>query len=204
MNIEFGANLVIILVTCLVSLAAFGNARMIAALIFWPPAVNRGEYHRFVTHGFIHADGGHLLFNMITLFFFGSVMERVFAPYIGTSGYVAFYLGGIVVAMLPSWLNHRSDPDYRSLGASGAVSAVLFAFILIQPWALIFVFFIPVPAIVFAAVYVVYSIWSERQARDNINHSAHLWGAAYGVLFTLILEPRVAALFLSRLFDPFG
>jgi membrane associated rhomboid family serine protease len=204
MNDEFGANLAIILVTSLISLAAFGNPRMIAALIFWPPAVKRGQVHRFVTHGFIHADGGHLLFNMITLFFFGSVMERLFEPYIGMPGYVAFYLGGIVVAMLPSWLRHRHDPAYRSLGASGAVSAVLFAFILIQPWALIFVFFVPVPAIVFAALYVVYSIWAERRARDNINHSAHLWGAAYGVLFTLILEPRVAVQFLERLFNPFG
>jgi membrane associated rhomboid family serine protease len=203
-NIEAGANLTIILITSLVSLAAMGNPRMIAALIFWPPAVNRGQYHRFVTHGFIHADGGHLLFNMITLYFFGSVMERLFEPYIGMLGYVLFYLGGIVVAMLPSWLRHRHDPAYRSLGASGAVSAVLFAFILIQPWALIFVFFIPVPAIVFAALYVAYSIWAERRARDNINHSAHLWGAAYGVLFTLILEPRVAVQFLERLFNPFG
>jgi membrane associated rhomboid family serine protease len=204
MNIEAGPTLVIILVTCLVSILAFGNRRMIEALIFWPPAVRRGEIHRFVTHGFIHADGMHLLFNMITLFFFGSVMERLFAPYIGQVGFVAFYLGGIVVAMLPSWLRHRHDPRYRSLGASGAVSAVLFAYILVQPWALIFVFFIPVPAIVFAALYVGWSIWAERQARDNINHSAHLWGAAYGVLFFLILEPRVAGLFLQRLFNPFG
>lgn len=204
MNVEAGPNLAIILVTCMVSLVAFGNRRMIEALIFWPPAVRRGQYHRFLTHGFIHADGGHLLFNMITLYFFGSVMERLFAPYIGAAGFVAFYLGGIVVAMLPSWLKHRNDPAYRSLGASGAVSAVLFAYILIQPWQLIFVFFIPVPAIIFAALYVAWSIWSERQARDNINHSAHLWGAAYGVLFTLILEPRVAGQFLQRLFNPFG
>ncbi len=204
MNIEAGPNLALILITCLVSLAAFGNPRIIGTLIFWPPAVNRGEYHRFVTHGFIHADGGHLLFNMITLYFFGSIMEQLFEPYIGAWGYVAFYLGGIIVAMLPSFLKHRHDTGYRSLGASGAVSAVLFAFILIQPWTLIFVFFIPVPAIVFAALYVAYSIWSERRGRDNTNHSAHLWGAGYGVLFTLILEPRVAGQFLERLFNPFG
>jgi membrane associated rhomboid family serine protease len=139
---------------------------------------------------------------MITLYFFGSVMERLFAPYIGAGGYVAFYLGGIVVAMLPSWLRHRQDPTYRSLGASGAVSAVLFAFILIQPWALIFVFFIPVPAIVFAALYVAYSIWSERRARDNINHSAHLWGAAWGVAFMVLLQPSLLPRFFAELLSP--
>ena len=197
------ATLAILLVTVLVSWQAFGNRRLLERLLLWPPAIDRQrQYDRLVTHGFVHADWQHLLFNMITLYFFGRQVERMFAPYLGTLGFVLFYLSAIVVAILPTYLRHRHDPRYRSLGASGAVSAVLFAFILVQPWALIFVFFIPVPAIVYAVLYVGYSIWMDRRGGDNINHSAHLWGAGYGVLFTVIMEPRVVATFLARLASP--
>src|SRR5699024_3831736 len=96
----------------------------------------------------------------------------------------------------------RRRSDYVSLGASGAVSAVLFAFILLQPWEVFFVFFIPLPALLYAVAYVRYSIYMDRQGRDNINHSAHLWGAAYGVVFTLAVDPRVAAMFLERVTHP--
>ncbi len=195
--------LAIVAVTVLVSWQAFGNRRLLERLLLWPPAVERQrQYDRLVTHGFVHADWQHLLFNMITLYFFGRGVEQMFAPYIGPFGFVLFYLSAIVVAILPTWLRHRHDPRYRSLGASGAVSAVLFAFILTQPWALIFVFFIPVPAIVYAVLYVGYSIWMDRRGGDNVNHSAHLWGAGYGVLFTVMMEPRVVELFLARLVSP--
>ena len=123
-------------------------------------------------------------------------------PYIGQVGFALFYLSAILVAILPTYLRHRHDPRYRSLGASGAVSAVLFAFILVQPWSLIFVFFLPVPAIVYAVLYVGYSIWMDKHGMDNVNHSAHLWGAGYGVLFTVMMEPRVAGFFLDRLLHP--
>lgn len=155
-----------------------------------------------MTHGFIHADMQHLLFNMITLFFFGRAIEPVFAQRIGQIGFILFYLSAIVVAILPTYMKHRNDSRYRSLGASGAVSAVLFSFILFAPWNLIFVFFIPVPAIVYAVAYVGYSIWMDHRGSDNINHSAHLWGAAYGVMFTLFMEPRVAAVFVQQLTHP--
>jgi len=197
------ATLAILLVTVLVSWQAFGNRRLLERLLLWPPAIDRHrQYDRLVTHGFVHADWQHLLFNMITLYFFGRHVERMFAPYLGTLGFVLFYLSAIVVAILPTYLRHRHDPHYRSLGASGAVSAVLFAFILVQPWSLIFVFFIPVPAIVYAVLYVGYSIWMDRHGGDNVNHSAHLWGAGYGVLFTVIMEPRVVGTFLARLLSP--
>lgn len=190
-------------VTVAISWAAFNNPRLLDRLLLWPPALSRKhQYDRLVTHGFVHADGMHLLFNMVTLFFFGRVMEPVFASMIGTVGYVAFYLSAIVVAMLPSWLKHRNDAGYRSLGASGAVSAVLFSFILFGPWELIYVFFIPMPTIVYAVLYVGYSIWMDHQGGDNVNHSAHLWGGAYGILFTLAMEPRVAVLFVERLTNP--
>jgi membrane associated rhomboid family serine protease len=195
--------LAILALTVLVSWQAFGNRRLLERLLLWPPAIERQrQYDRLVSHGFVHADWQHLLFNMITLYFFGRHVERMFAPYIGAIGFALFYLSAILVAILPTYLRHRHDPSYRSLGASGAVSAVLFAFILVQPWALIFVFFIPVPAIVYAVLYVGYSVWMDRRGGDNVNHSAHLWGAGYGVLFTVIMEPRVVEVFLARLMSP--
>lgn len=102
--------------------------------------MQRGQIDRFITHGFIHADGTHLLFNMITLFFFGSIIESFYRQYFYDMGFVLFYLGGLIFAILPSYLQHKNDANWASLGASGAVSAVLFAYILFQPWKLIFVF----------------------------------------------------------------
>ena len=114
-----------------------------------------------------------------------------------------------MVAILPTYIGHRSDAGYRSLGASGAVSAVLFAFILLQPWSMIIVFFLPLPAILYAIAYVAYSIWMDRAAaspvaasQGRVNHSAHMWGGAYGVLFTVFMEPRVVLVFVEQLKHP--
>ena len=195
--------LILIAVTVLVTWLAFNNPRLLDRLILWPPAIDRKhQYDRLLTHGFIHADWQHLLFNMITLFFFGRFAEQEMVPMIGPVGFVLFYLSAIVIAILPTYLRHRHDVQYRSLGASGAVSAVLFAFILVQPWSLIFVFFLPVPAILYGVFYVGYSFWMDRQGGDNTNHNAHLSGAIYGVLFMLLMEPRIAGLFLERLASP--
>ena len=195
--------LILIAVTVLVSWLAFDRPRLLDRLILWPPAIDRNrQYDRLLTHGFIHADWQHLLFNMITLYFFGRVAEQVIGSMIGPVGFLLFYLSAIVIAILPTYLRHRHDTRYRSLGASGAVSAVLFAFILVQPWSLIFVFFLPVPAIVYGAFFVGYSIWMDRQGGDNTNHNAHLSGAIYGVLFMLLMEPRIAGYFLQRLVNP--
>jgi membrane associated rhomboid family serine protease len=194
---------VLIAVTVLVSWQAFERPLLLDRLILWPPAIDRRkEFDRLITHGFIHADWQHLLFNMITLYFFGRAVERMFVPYIGQLGYLLFYLSALLVAILPTYLRHRHDPHYRSLGASGAVSAVLFAFILVNPWAMIYVFFLPMPAVLYAVLYVGYSIWMDRRGGDNINHSAHLWGAGYGLLFTVMMEPRVIGSFLQRLASP--
>lgn len=200
-----GLNVTLILVgtTVLVSWLAFNNARLLERLILWPPAIDRRkQYDRLVTHGFIHADFQHLLFNMITLYFFGGLVEQVFVPRVGHLGFALFYLSALVVAILPTYLQHRHDARYRSLGASGAVSAVLFAFILIQPWSMIFVFFVPMPAILYAVLYVGYSVWMDRRGGDNINHSAHLWGAAYGVVVTLLIAPGALGSFLQQLAQP--
>lgn len=193
----------LIAVTVLVSWLAFERPALLNRLILWPPAIDRSkQYDRLLTHGFIHADWSHLLFNMITLYFFGRVIEREISALIGPIGFLLFYLSAIVIAILPTYLRHRHDPHYRSLGASGAVSAVLFAYILLRPWAMIIVFVLPMPAILYAVGYVAYSFWMDRRGGDNINHSAHLSGAIYGVLFMLFMEPRVGAVFVQRLLNP--
>ena len=191
--------LIIIVITAIISFIAFSNRTVMNRLIMWPPAMQRGQYDRFITYGFVHADGTHLLFNMFTLFFFGRAIENFYRPYFGGLGFVLFYLAALVVSMLPSYLKHKDDPNYLSLGASGAVSAVLFAYILFAPWNLIYVFFIPVPAIIYAALYTAYSVYAAKRGQDNINHSAHLWGAAFGVIATIAIEPALMQRFIAKL-----
>ncbi len=195
---------VLIGVTALVSWLAFKDRKLADRLVLWPPAVDRHkQYDRLVTYGFIHADFPHLLFNMITLFFFGRLVEKLMTSITGHWWvYLLFYLSALVVSILPSYLKNQKNPSYLSLGASGAVSAVLFAFILVSPWSLIFVFFIPAPAILYAVFYVGYSIWMDKKGGDNVNHSAHLAGAAYGVMFMLLMEPGLLQHFLQALMNP--
>ena len=196
--------LILIAVTALVSWWAFKDRKVLDKLILWPPALDRGkEYWRLVSYGFLHADLAHLIFNMVTLFFFGRMIERVMVQLTGSVlTFPLFYLAALVVSILPSYLKNQKDPRYFSLGASGAVSAVLFAFILISPWSLIFVFFIPVPAIVYGVFYVGYSLWMDHRGGDRINHSAHLAGAAFGVMFMLAMEPQLVQVFLEQLQRP--
>lgn len=195
--------LIIIAVTSVVSFMGFSNAQLIDRLILWPPAITRGkEWWRLASCGLIHADVPHLVFNMITLFFFGRAMEGFYVSRGGEIGYLIFYVGALFVSSLPSYLQHKNDSRYRSLGASGAVSAVLFAYILLAPWSKIIVFVLPLPAILYAVAYVAYSIYMDKQRVDNINHSAHLWGAAYGVFATILIEPGVVEHFLRQLTQP--
>ncbi|RZA15136.1 MAG: rhomboid family intramembrane serine protease [Lysobacteraceae bacterium] len=200
---QLSVTVMIVAVTVLVSWRAFNDRSLLGRLILWPPAIERNrQYDRLLTYGFVHADWMHLLFNMITLWSFGGAVERQFSAWITPVGFALFYLSAIVVSILPTYIAHRRDADYRSLGASGGVAAVLFAFILFDPWSKLIIFPIPlpIPAFLFALLYVGYSIWMDRRGSDNVNHSAHLWGAAYGVLFTLLLEPRVLGHFTQRLF----
>lgn len=193
----------LIAVTCVVSWMAFKDGKLMQRLLLWPPAIQRKhEYWRLLSYGFVHADFQHLLFNMITLFFFGRAMESLYAQYLGPLGFLWFYLGGLVVSILPTYIANRSNPNYRSLGASGAVSAVLFAYILLSPWSIIFLVFVPVPAILYAVGFLAYSIYMDYRGGGYINHSAHSWGAAYGILFTAIMEPRLIAHFVQQLANP--
>ena len=196
-------NLILIAVTCLISWIGFQDRAFQYRWSLNPyQARRKNKYAPYLTYGFVHADFQHLLFNMITLFFFGRVMETVFNAHFAGYGYYLFYLGGIVFSILPWALPRRNNPRYSTLGASGAVSAVLFAYILLQPWSMLYIYFIPVPAILYAVLYVAYSMYLDRKGGDNINHSAHLWGAAYGVIFTAMVEPNALASFLGKLLNP--
>lgn len=199
LNLPFNHTLTLIIITVGISLLGFSKQNVMNRLIFWPPAIQKGQYDRFFAYGFVHADGMHLLFNMITLYFFGSYIEQFYRQYLDNMGFVLFYFGALIFSILPSYLKHKNDYQWASLGASGAVSAVLFAYILFQPWSRILVFFIPMPAILFAVLYVVYSIWSSKQQGSHVNHSAHLWGALYGVVVTIIINPAVIAFFFQQI-----
>lgn len=193
----------LIVVTSVVSYLAWKQPTLMARLILWPPAITRGrEYWRLLSYGFIHADMQHLLFNMITLFFFGRLIENFLVSRFGFWAFPFFYVSALLVSVLPGYFRHALDPNYRTLGASGAVSAVLFAFILLAPWNLIFVFFLPVPAVIYGGLYIGYSIYMDRRGGDRINHSAHLWGAVYGLVFMLIAEPALLGHFLTQLLNP--
>jgi len=195
----------ILILTCLISVTAFSNQRVMDDLIFWPPAINiRHQYYRFVTCGLIHADFLHLLFNMITLFFFGRALEVYFAGDLGLQSYwyPILYISAVVVANIPSYIKRRDDYNYRSLGASGGVCAILFAFILIHPWDRILLYGIPMPSIIYAALFMVYTIYMAKKGGDNVNHDAHLWGAVYGIVFTAIIRPGVISTFINELQHP--
>ncbi|HWB92109.1 MAG TPA: rhomboid family intramembrane serine protease [Puia sp.] len=195
----------IIVITCIISFLSFNNRRVMDALIFYPPAVShKYQYYRFLTCGFIHADMVHLLFNMVTLFFFGKALENYYMGVLGLQHYyfLILYLTSLIAASIPSYLKHRDDYNYRSLGASGAVCAVQFAFILIDPWSKLYVWGIPMPAILFVILFLTYSIYMSKRGGDNINHSAHLWGALYGVLFTIAARPSVVSIFIDQIRQP--
>ena len=194
--------LIIIILTAITSFLAFSNQKLYGDLIMYPPAISRGQYYRLLTSGFIHADYSHLIFNMLTLYFFGKFVEEAMGSIIGRYGFLALYLGGIIISDIPSYLKNRNNSHYASLGASGGVSSVVFAFILFAPWA--WFAFPPVPAIVYGVGYLVYCVYMGKKGGDRVNHDAHFWGALYGVVFTIINEPRIGAYFINQLMHPQG
>ena len=197
--------IVIIAITCLISYLAFSNEKLMEDLIFYPPAITRDhQWYRFVTSGFIHADMMHLGFNMLTLYFFGRNLEYVYSEYFGVSKiwYVILYFSALIVSQIPSYLKNKNSYYYRSLGASGAVSAIVFSMILLMPWSTLYVFIIPVPAIIYAIFYLGYSIYMSKKGGDSINHDAHIWGAIFGIVFSIALHPDVLTIFLQEMSHP--
>jgi membrane associated rhomboid family serine protease len=199
---------ILIALTAITSIMAFNNPVMKGSALFYPHAIReRGEWHRFLTSGFIHADWMHLIVNMYVLYIFGDILERYLLPaYFGQTSrlvFIAIYLGGMIVSDIPSYFKHRHDAMYRALGASGAVSAIVFAGILINPWqggiGLLFLPGITLPPAVFGGIYLLYSaIQSKRQA-DNVNHDAHFYGALFGLLLPGLLHPDLFIQFIQQL-----
>ncbi len=201
---EFSLTILIIAITAAISISAFSRPQITNDLIFYPAAMNGGkQLHRFITHGLIHADFMHLFFNMFTLYFFGRLIESVFTVWTGSGlVFLLFYFSAILVSSLPDYFKYKDQFHYRSLGASGGVSAVLFSFILLAPWQTLYIWFIPMPSIAFAVLYVGYSVYMNKRGGDNINHGAHLWGALYGVVFTIIVKPQILSSFFKQLTNP--
>ena len=181
----------LIIANVIFSMIGFSNHALVDKTIMWPYRVAReNQYIRFITSGFLHADWMHLIFNMFTLFFFGIGLERYFSLYGlgGNISYLALYFLGLIISDIPSYIKHKDDYNYRSLGASGAVSAVVFATIVFSPWSSIYLYgALKISALVYAILYIFYCVYMGKKSGDNINHDAHLWGSLFGVAFTLIL-----------------
>jgi len=199
----------LIAINVIISLIGFSNADFLDKTIMWPYQVKREkQYFRFITSGFIHADFIHLLFNMVSFYFFGTAIEYYFAEY-GLGGNIAYlllYFIGLIVSDIPSYIKHQDDYNYKALGASGAVSAVIFACVLFQPWGIIRIYFIPMPFIVFAFVYLGYCIYMSKRNIGHINHDAHLWGSLFGLVFTVALiafmSPQLLPAIIEELSHP--
>lgn len=196
----FSLTLVIVLVTVVVSFWAFNDSTLWQKLVLHPYQMkDPKEYYRLLSSGFIHADMQHLLFNMITLYFIGEFVEQYFVVLGHPNWFLALYLIGIIVASLPSFIKNRKNPYYSSLGASGGTSAIMFALVYIAPWAKIYIFFIPVWSILFAILFIVYSIYMSKKGNDYINHDAHLWGAVFGFVFCWLTDPSHGLSFLAQI-----
>jgi len=197
--------IILIVITVAVSYAAFKSPKLMDQLQFnASKIVHKNEYHRLVTHAFIHANWEHLFVNMIVLFSFGQAIEAYFKFNFGNNAildYVLLYFGGILVSNIYALIKHRNNYFYNSVGASGAVSAVLFAAIFFDPWNKIYFFgILPIPGIVFAALYLVYSYQMSIKQKDNVAHDAHFLGALFGFVFPILLNYQLFESFLDKLF----
>ncbi len=198
--------LIIILITAAVSILCFSRPAMFETLKFSAYDVwHRRQWHRMLTYGVVHGGWGHLLFNMITLYCFGRIVEQYFGAAFGaTTGpvlYAVLYVTALAVSSIWDLVKFRDNPSYSAVGASGAVSAILFAAILFEPKMGIYIYLIPIPipAYIFAPLYLIYCIVMARKNIDNIGHSAHFWGAVYGLVFPLLLRPDIFTHFLAQL-----
>jgi membrane associated rhomboid family serine protease len=194
----------IIAVTVVVSLLAFNNHDLKNKAIFYPYGMGTpSEYYRFLSHGLIHADFIHLFFNMFTLYSFGSFVEHYL---FNKSEYLILYITALAAASVFDFIKNRNNSGYAALGASGAVSAIVFASLIFDPWAkgvLLFgISFLALPNIVFAILYLWYCAYMSKRGGDNIGHNAHLWGSLYGFAFAAVLRPDLFKAFIEKLMHP--
>jgi membrane associated rhomboid family serine protease len=200
-NLQLSAALVIFVATIATSLVAlYGSPKLLEACLFRPYWITRrpGEYHTAITSGFVHGDLMHLIFNMVTFYFFAFRMER----FLGIFWFVTLYFAGLLVSHGWTYFVHRHDRNYASLGASGAISAVLFASVVFFPEQSLYILPIPwpIPGPLFAVCYLAYTYWAAKQQQGRINHDAHLGGALTGLAFVALLAPSAYGSLLASLF----
>lgn len=190
---------IIAAITLIATIIAFYNDEAYDRLILHPYNVSRGKYvYTLITSGLIHADIMHLLFNAITYYFFAFNLERI----LGHWQFALLYILSLILSDLPSVVKHKNDFWYRSLGASGAISGVVFSAILFNPLAGMGLIFIPgvnIPAFLFGVLYLVYCSYASKRGQGNINHDAHMYGALSGVMITVLLVPQVVPYFFHTI-----
>lgn len=196
--------LIIVIITVIVSIIAFSNEELLNKLILYPAQMKSpAEYYRFITSGFIHADWIHLAFNMWVLWIFGKYVETLYAGVLGKPFlFPVLYIMALIASSLPAFAKHKDNYYYRALGASGAVAAIIFSFVYYNPWATLLFWFIPMPAIVFAVLYLAYSAYAARKGGDNVGHDAHFYGSVFGFVFTLIFDPTHGQVFIQQILQP--
>lgn len=203
-GIVHAMTLIILLITVGISIWAFSNQQVLERFLLKPYMIKQhNQYERFLTSGLIHGDWIHLLVNMFVFLSFGSVVEDAYRQIFGGFGILNFlllYIGALVFADVATFFKHQHDPAYSSLGASGAVSAVVFASIIFEPWRELLLFaIIPIPGIIAGALYLAFSAYMARNSQGHINHDAHFYGALFGVVFTILLKPELGLAFLRKL-----
>jgi membrane associated rhomboid family serine protease len=199
---QFPITFTIIGITVLISLVAFNNAELRNKSLFYPYIMqNPKEYYRFLSHGFIHADYIHLFFNMFTLYQFGRLAEVIL---FNKPQYILLYITALVASSIFDFIKKKNNSGYAALGASGAVSAVLFASIILDPWFKGVAVFgiIELPNLLFGVLYIAYCAYMDKRGGDNIGHGAHLWGSVWGFVFTAIVRPDLFVNFIDKLMHP--
>ena len=199
---------IIIGITVLVSYMSFKDAGLFDKLQFnAAKVIHQREYYRLITHAFVHANWSHLFVNMFVLFFFGRVIEGYFNELFGNRSTVyllLLYFGGILASNIWSLLTQKNNYYYNAVGASGAVSAMLFAYIFFSPWESIYLFMVlPIPGILFGLAYLFYSYQMSKKKTDNVAHDAHFLGAVFGFVFPILLKPDLFDRFIDQLFSVF-
>ena len=200
--------IIIIVISAVVSISVFRNRDLFFRLRFDPYIVQeRNEFWRFLTYGFVHADWVHLFVNMFVLYSFGRAVESYFGQIFPLPSFlfILLYIGGLLASVIPSFFKNKENPYYASVGASGAVSAVVFSSMIFNPLAPLYIFPIPfeIPAIIFGILYLIYSAYASKKANDNIGHDAHFWGAIFGVVFTIACKPTLVLHFFNVISQAF-
>lgn len=196
---------ILVIVCCIVSYLCFNNQVLFEKLKHWPYfEVRNKEYYRMLTSGFVHGSWIHLLINMFIFWQFGEAVEQyyqfLFGELIGRILFFFLFITTIIFADVPTLLKHKDNIHYSAVGASGAVSGIIFVSILFDPWQLLYLYgILPIPGIVAGVLYLIYSSWASKNSEDNIDHDAHFYGALFGMLFTILLKPSLFLHFIQAL-----